>query len=47
MALAMVVAITVSGVVMSGQQRFLSYRLALSGHAAFDKGMKYRFKRLV
>jgi len=45
--LAMVVAITVSGVVMSGLQLFLSYRLALSGDAAFDKGMKYRFKRVV
>ena len=33
----MVVAITVSGVVMSGLQLFMSYRLALSGRAAFDK----------
>src|SRR5438552_2759483 len=33
----MVVAITISGVVMSGLQLFMSYRLALSGRAAFDK----------
>jgi hypothetical protein len=38
--LAMVVAITISGVVMSGLQLFMSYRLALSGHAAFDKDME-------
>jgi hypothetical protein len=38
--LAMVVAITISGVVMSGLQLFMSYRLALSGHGALDKDME-------
>jgi len=43
--LAMVVAITVSGVVMSGLQLFMSYRLALSGHAAFDKDMEISIQK--
>ena len=41
----MVVAITVSGVVMSGLQLFMSYPLALSGHAAFDKDMEISIQK--
>ena len=41
----MVVAITMSGVVMSGLQLLLSYRLALSGHDEFDKDIEISIQK--
>jgi len=41
----MVVAITMSGVVMSGLQLLLSYRLALSGRDEFDKDIEISIQK--
>ena len=43
--LAMVVAITISGVLMSGLQLFMSYRLAMTGHSEIGKDIELSIQK--
>jgi hypothetical protein len=43
--LAMVVAITISGVLMSGLQLFMSYRLAMAGHTELGKDIELSLQK--